>query len=90
MEGLNDNKIKPDDTYIKIEPDHTYILKEDKLSLIRTIKNIYKNTMPWADDVLMRILVKQHYNNVIENMNKEQYLNELKNANINNLIDYID
>ena len=74
----------------EIEPDDTYILKEDKLSLIRTIKNIYKNTMPWADDVLMRILVKQHYNNVIENMNKEQYLNELKNANINNLIDYID
>ena len=74
----------------EIGPDDTYILKEDKLSLIRTIKNIYKNTMPWADDVLMRILVKQHYNNVIENMNKEQYLNELKNANINNLIDYID
>tara|TARA_A100001201_G_C3965185_1_gene163922 strand:+ start:298 stop:543 length:246 start_codon:yes stop_codon:yes gene_type:complete len=81
MEGLNDNKIEPDDTYI---------LKEDKLSLIRTIKNIYQNTMPWADDVLMRVLVKQHYNNVIENMDKEQYLNEIKNSNINNLLDYID
>ena len=46
--------------------------------------------MPWADDVLMRILVKQHYNNVIYNMDKEQYLNELKNSNINNLLDYID
>jgi len=81
MEGLNDNQIEPDDTYI---------LKEDKLSLIRTIKNIYQNTMPWADDVLMRVLVKQHYNNVIENMDKEEYLNELKNSNINNLLDYID
>ena len=79
MEAINDKEV-----------DDTYILKEDKLSLIRTIKNIYQNTMPWADDVLMRVLVKKHYNNVIENMDKEQYLNEIKNQNINNLIDYID
>ena len=79
MEAINDKEV-----------DDTYILKEDKLSLIRTIKNIYQNTMPWADDVLMRVLVKQHYNNVIENMDKEQYLNEIKNQNINNLLDYID
>ena len=79
MEAINDKEV-----------DDTYILKEDKLSLIRTIKNIYQNTMPWADDVLMRVLVKQHYNNVIQNMDKEQYLNEIKNQNINNLIDYID
>jgi hypothetical protein len=71
-------------------PDDSYILKEDKLTLIRTIKNIYKNTMPWADDVLMRVLVKEHYKNVIENMDKEEYINEIKNNNINNLIDYID
>lgn len=79
MEAINDKEV-----------DDTYILKEDKLSLIRTIKNIYQNTMPWADDVLMRVLVKKHYNNVIENMDKEQYLNEIKNQNINNLLDYID
>ena len=71
-------------------PDDSYILKEDKLTLISTIKNIYKNTMPWADDVLMRVLVKEHYKNVIENMDKEEYINEIKNNNINNLIDYID
>ena len=71
-------------------PDDSYILKEDKLTLIRTIKNIYKTTMPWADDVLMRVVVKEHYKNVIENMNKEEYINELKNNNINNLIHYID
>jgi len=74
----------------KNEPDDSYILKEDKLTLLRTIKNIYKTTMPWADDVLMRVLVREHYKNVIENMTKEEYINELKNNNINNLIDYID
>jgi len=74
----------------KNEPDDSYILKEDKLTLLRTIKNIYKTTMPWADDVLMRVLVREHYKNVIEKMTKEEYINELKNNNINNLIDYID
>lgn len=72
------------------EVNDSYILKEDKLNLIRIIKNIYKNTMPWADDALMRVLVREHYKNVIENMNEEDYKNDIKNNNINNLIDYID
>lgn len=77
MEGVN-------------EIDDSYILKEDKLALIRTIKKIYENSMSWADDVLMRILVKQHYNNVIQNMDKEQYIKDIQDTNINNLLSYID
>jgi hypothetical protein len=46
--------------------------------------------MSWADDVLMRILVKQHYNNVIQNMDKEQYIKDIQDTNINNLLSYID
>ena len=72
------------------EIDDSYILKEDKLALIRTIKKIYENSMSWADDVLMRILVKQHYNNVIQNMDKEQYIKDIQDTNINNLLSYID
>jgi len=81
MDCINENENEPNDYFI---------LKEDKLNLLRTIKNIYKNTMPWADDVLLRVLVKEHYKNVINNMNEEDYKNELKNTNINNLIDYVD
>ena len=81
MDSINENENEPNDYFI---------LKEDKLNLLRTIKNIYKNSMPWADDVLLRVLVKEHYNNVINNMNEEDYKNELKNTNINNLIDYVD
>ena len=81
MECLNENEKEVNDSYI---------LKEDKLNLIRIIKNIYKNSMPWADDVLLRVLVKEHYKNVIENMNEEDYKNDIKNNDINNLIDYVD
>ena len=81
MDCLNENEKEVNDSYI---------LKEDKLNLIRIIKNIYKNKMPWADDVLLRVLVKEHYKNVIENMNEEDYKNDIKNNDINNLIDYVD
>lgn len=81
MDCLNENEKEVNDSYI---------LKEDKLNLIRIIKNIYKNKMPWADDVLMRVLVREHYKNVIENMNEEDYKNDIKNNDINNLIDYVD
>lgn len=77
MEGVN-------------EIDDSYILKEDKLALIRTIKKIYETNMSWADDVLMRVLVKNHYNNVIQNMDKEQYIKDIQDTNINNLLSYID
>ncbi len=77
MEGLN-------------EFDDSYMLKEDKLQLLKTIKQIYSNTMPWADDTLTRVLVKEHYRRVIENTNREDYINEIKNQNVNNLIAYLD
>jgi len=78
MEGLIEN-----------EPDDSYILKEDKLNLIKIIKNIYNNKFPWADEVLLRVLIKKHYNNVINNINKDEYINELKNNDIDTLLNQI-
>jgi len=78
MEGLIEN-----------EPDDSYILKEDKLNLIKIIKNIYNNKFPWADEVLLRVLIKKHYNNVINNINKYEYINELKNNDIDTLLNQI-
>jgi hypothetical protein len=77
MECLNENENEVNDSYI---------LKEDKLNLIRTIKNIYKNSMPWADDALMSVLVKEHYKNVINNMNEEDYKNDIKNVDLDYLV----
>lgn len=77
MECLNENENEVNDSYI---------LKEDKLNLIRIIKNIYKNSMPWADDALMSVLVKEHYNNVIKNMNEEDYKNDIKNIDLDYIV----
>ncbi len=77
MECLNENENEVNDSYI---------LKEDKLNLIRTIKNIYKNSMPWADDALMSVLVKEHYKNVVNNMNEEDYKNDIKNVDLDYLV----
>ena len=81
---LNENQLK-----LTIYLIDYYILKEDKLNLIRVIKNIYKNSMPWADDVLMRVLVKEHYKNVIKNMDEEEYKKELKNNDLNYRVENI-
>ncbi len=80
MECLNENENEVNDYYL---------LKEDKLNLIRIIKNIYKNMFPWADDVLMSCLIKEHYKNVIKNMDEEEYKKELKNDDLNYLVENI-
>ncbi len=77
MECLNENENEVNDSYI---------LKEDKLNLIRTIKNIYKNSMPWADDALMSVLVKEHYKTVVNTMNEEDYKNDIKNVDLDYLV----
>ena len=77
MECLNENENEVIDYYI---------LKEDKLNLIRIIKNIYKNSMPWADDVLMSCLVKEHYKNVVNKINEEDYKNDIKNVDIDDIV----
>jgi hypothetical protein len=75
MDDLNENELND-----------SYILKEDKLNLIRTIKKIYNEKFSWADDVLMRCLVKNHYRQVIENMNEEDYKRDITNTDIDYLV----
>lgn len=68
------------------ELNDVYILKEDKLNLIRTIKQIYNEKFPWADSVLLRCLVKDHYRQVIENMTEEDYKRDITNTDIDYLV----
>lgn len=56
--------------------DDTWIDPKHKKELLITIKQIYETAYPWADDILMKCLVKEHYKGVIKNMNKEDYLKE--------------
>ena len=65
--------------------DDSYILPEDKKELIKVIKNIYKKSMPWADDQLFKCTVLHHYNDVISKMDKEAYLSEINETNVKDL-----
>jgi len=79
----------PEDDLEEIEKveyvDDSYILPEHKKELINVIKNIYKNSMPWADDQLFKCIVLHHYNQVISKMDKERYLSEINETNVEDL-----
>ena len=80
MPESDDEEIK------KIEHvDDSYILPEHKKELIKVIKNIYKNSMSWADDQLFKCTVLHHYNDVISKMDKEAYLSEINETNVKDL-----
>ena len=56
--------------------DDTWVDPKHKKELLLTIKNMYENAYPWADHILLKCLVKEHFKTVIQNMNKEKYLQE--------------
>ena len=58
--------------------DDSWIDPKHKKELLITIKQIYNSSYTWADDVLIKCLVKEHYKNTIKNMDKEIYLKELE------------
>jgi len=66
---MNSTEEKIDDSWI--DPKH-------KKELLITIKQIYNTSYTWADDVLIKCLVKEHYKGVIKGMDKEKYLQELE------------
>tara|TARA_Y100001937_G_C7129682_1_gene336656 strand:+ start:281 stop:574 length:294 start_codon:yes stop_codon:yes gene_type:complete len=72
-----------------ITVDDSWIQEKDKLDLLKHIKTLYSEKYVWADDVLIKCLVKKHYNDVINNMNKEDYLKEKEAETTNDLIDRI-
>jgi len=58
--------------------DDSWIDPKHKKELLITIKQIYNSSYTWADDVLIKCLVKEHYKGVIKGMDKEIYLKELE------------
>ena len=86
LDETNDNNMITD----YVEPvDDSYIRPEDKKQLLITIKKIYETRMPWADEVLLKVMIKHHYKEVIKNMNKEDYLEEIKKTDIDTLIEQL-
>jgi len=71
------------------EMDDSYILPEHKRQLLITIKKIYEKNYEWADDILMKCMIKEHYKSVIKNMNKNDYLEEISKSDIDTLIEQL-
>ena len=58
--------------------DDSWIKPTHKKELLITIKQIYNTSYTWADNILIKCLVKEHYKGVIKGINKEKYLQELE------------
>ena len=71
------------------EIDDSYILPEHKRQLLITIKKIYEKNYEWADDILMKCMIKEHYKSVIKNMNKSDYLEEISKNDVDTLIEQL-
>jgi len=69
--------------------DDSYIKPEDKKQLLITIKKIYEKKFEWADDILMKCMIKYHYKEVIKNMNKNDYLEEISKNDIDTLLEQL-
>jgi len=89
MECLDENDNNMITDYVDEPVDDSYIRPEDKKQLLITIKNIYETRMPWADDILMKCMIKHHYKEVIKNMIKEDYLEEISKSDVDTLIEQL-
>ena len=70
MESLDENDNNMITDYVEEPVDDSYIRPEDKKQLLITIKQIYEKKFEWADNALMKCLIKHHYKEVIKNINK--------------------
>jgi hypothetical protein len=68
------------------EVDDSWIEPLHKKELLKTIKEIYATSYTWADDVLMKCLIWEHYKQTINNIDKEKYLQELEEQDDSNAI----
>lgn len=50
-----------------------FLCLEDKKNLLIYIKNKYSENYKWADKLLIKALVKEHYKNVVKKIDREEY-----------------
>lgn len=54
------------------------IKKEDRLKLKAHYETLYTKKFPWADEEFLKLLVNHSYRQVVEDMNSEEYFNDIK------------
>lgn len=89
MESLDENDNHMITDYKEEDIDDSWVKPEDKKQLLITIKKIYEKKFEWADDVLLKCLIKYHYKQTIKNINKNDYLEEIKRTDVDTLIEQL-
>ena len=70
--------------------DDSYITVEDKKNLLIAIKKIYEKNYYWADEALLKCLIKNHYKETIKNINKKDYLDEINKNDVDTILNQIN
>lgn len=58
--------------------DDTFIRKIDKQTMVQDLEELYNKKFTWADEVLLQSLVTIHYKRFILKMDKQKYLDEIR------------
>lgn len=69
--------------------DDSFLEPEDKKKLLAHIKQLYETKFTWADAILIKCMVKHHYNLTVGKMNKEDYLAEKKEMSLDDFLDQL-
>lgn len=72
------------------EPQHdTFVSDEDKQKLLNHLKQLYSTKFEWADDTLIKALIKHHYNETIKQIDKVAYLKDKSSMSLNDYLEQI-
>ncbi len=93
MESINENEelktIEYDKDKLIEEVDDSWIRLEDKLSLLKYLKDLTAIEYSWADKALEQSIILKKYYSTIKVMDKQQYLNDIENP-VKSVLSLID
>lgn len=67
--------------------DDSWLFETDRIYLLKHIKELYTTKFGWADEMLIKSLVKHHYNMTIKEMDKDEYLKERAKVTLGDLLE---
>jgi len=93
MESINENEelktIEYDKDNLIEEVDDSWIRLEDKLLLLKYLKDLTAIEYSWADKALEQSIILKKYYSTIKVMDKQQYLNDIENP-VKSVLSLID
>ena len=69
------------------ELDDSWLNANDKTNLLKHIKKLYTTKFSWADNTLIKSIVKHHYNLTIKQMDKIGYMKEKESMTLEDFLE---